>query len=70
VGGIIAAEQFRQIRVSGVVVTNRLKTSTVPEPFPKPNPCGILAGGKVFEHARSLSARTGLKQDKEENGWQ
>ena len=35
-----------------------LKTSSVPKLFLKAEPGGILAGGKVLEHARSLPAQT------------
>ena len=35
-----------------------LKTSNVPKLFLKAEPGGILAGGKVLEHARSLPAQT------------
>jgi haloalkane dehalogenase len=35
-----------------------LKTSRVPKLFLKAEPGGILAGGKVLEHARSLPAQT------------
>ena len=35
-----------------------LKTSSVPKMFLKAEPGGILAGGKVLEHARSLPAQT------------
>jgi haloalkane dehalogenase len=35
-----------------------LKTSSVPKLFLKAEPGGILAGGKVLEHARSLPAHT------------
>jgi haloalkane dehalogenase len=35
-----------------------LKTSSVPKLFLKAEPGGILAGGKVLDHARSLPAQT------------
>ena len=35
-----------------------LKTSSVPKLFLKAEPGGILAGGRVLEHARSLRAQT------------
>ena len=35
-----------------------LKTSNVPKLFLKAEPGGILAGGKVLEHVRSLPAQT------------
>jgi haloalkane dehalogenase len=35
-----------------------LKASSVPKLFLKAEPGGILAGGKVLEHARSLPAQT------------
>jgi pimeloyl-ACP methyl ester carboxylesterase len=35
-----------------------LKTSSVPKLFLKAEPDGVLAGGKVLEHARSLPAHT------------
>jgi haloalkane dehalogenase len=35
-----------------------LKTSSVPKLFLKAEPGGILAGGKVLEHARSLPAQS------------
>ena len=35
-----------------------LSTSPVPKLFLKAEPGGILAGGKVLEHARSLPAQT------------
>jgi haloalkane dehalogenase len=38
-----------------------LKTSSVPKLFLNAEPGGILAGGKVLEHARSLPAQTEVK---------